>query len=256
MFQHFLRVISARTFAILVVSCAATYLCLRVGFVASLPKTLVGIAVVFPMVFSIGAAYRRREEALRSFASLKAHLSALVYASYDWSPSGSREMGEKAVALSALLLKRIKKCLETNSKNLAEDLDIFYQVHKGISLHVETLRERGMAPTDTSRVNSYLKNIIVEFEKMRNIACYRTPLSLRAYSKIFLHAFPIVFAPHFAHLSQDYTMPTGFLVACIYSLVLVSLDHIQDDLENPFDGDGPDDINLNIISEFERISKR
>lgn len=42
----------------------------------------------------------------------------------------------------------------------------------------------------------------------------------------------------------------GYAVAVLYSLVLVSLDNIQEDLENPYDGIGEDDINLEIPPDY------
>ncbi|MEM7495385.1 MAG: hypothetical protein AAF471_04450 [Myxococcota bacterium] len=115
-------------------------------------------------------------------------------------------------SLAISLLQAVKSCFQANKGKIEESGDdTFYQTCAKLSLHMEKLRKAGLNALEVSRVNQYLKNVIVEFEKMRNIACYRTPLSLRAYSKIFLHAFPIVFAPHFAHLSQDYSMPSGFL---------------------------------------------
>ena len=81
---------------------------------------------------------------------------------------------------------------------------------------------------------------------MRNILLYRTPISLRAYSHFFLNVFPILFGPYFAHLVKDSNQAIGYVVAVIYSLVLVSLDNIQEDLENPFDLNGADDIRLDV----------
>jgi hypothetical protein len=42
---------------------ASTYLCGRFGLLAEFPLTLIATAVVFPIVFSIGGAYKRREAA-------------------------------------------------------------------------------------------------------------------------------------------------------------------------------------------------
>ena len=70
----------------------STYMCLRFKFAADLPSGLIGIAVVFPVVFSINAAYRRREEALGYFADLKAHCMALYYAHRDWAPKENRSL--------------------------------------------------------------------------------------------------------------------------------------------------------------------
>ena len=41
-------------------------------------------------------------------------------------------------------------------------------------------------------------------------------------------------------------MEFGIAIAILYSLVLTILDNIQEDLEDPFDGVGTDDIRLNF----------
>jgi predicted membrane chloride channel (bestrophin family) len=43
-----------------VLALLTTFLCRTYGLIAELPIDLVGIAVVFPLVFSINSAYRRR----------------------------------------------------------------------------------------------------------------------------------------------------------------------------------------------------
>ena len=84
-------------------------------------------------------------------------------------------------------------------------------------------REGGVATSDVARVNQYLKHAIMNFEKMRNIAVYRTPRSLRSYTQVFLNSFPVLFGPYFAYLSATSYVPVGFFVAVLYSLVLVGL---------------------------------
>ena len=85
---------------------------------------------------------------------------------------------------------------------------------------------------------------MTNFEKMRNIAVYRTPRSLRAFTRFFLSSFPILFGPYFAFLASTSFPTVGYCIALIYSLVLVGLDNIQEDLENPYDGIGVDDIDF------------
>ena len=62
-----------------------------------------------------------------------------------------------------------------------------------------------------------------------------------------------MFAPYFALLSDENNVSVGFLVAIFYSLVLVSLDNIQEDLESPYDQIGEDDLNLNVADVYNRI---
>lgn len=45
----------------------------------------------------------------------------------------------------------------------------------------------------------------------------------------------------------------GFGIAVFYSFVLVSLDRIQDDLEDPFDQEGIDDIRFQSDEDIDKI---
>ena len=75
--------------------------------------------------------------------------------------------------------------------------------------------------------------------------------SLRAYTKVFLNFFPIIFGPYFAFVGDEYGLVFGLTLAVIYGLVLTSLDNIQEDLEDPFDGIGSDDIALKFPTMLE-----
>ena len=113
----------------------------------------------------------------------------------------------------------------------------------------EELRNFGITPTEIQTMNIYLKNVIVSFENLSSISEYRTPRGLRAYSKIFLNIFPILFSPYFAKLNQELNL-LGYVVALLFSTVLVILSNIQDNIENPFDFRGLDDINLDNENRF------
>ncbi len=137
----------------------------------------------------------------------------------------------------------------------AEKLKGVHRVFSDISKSHEKLREENVPANEISRANQYFRSIIIEFERMRNILKYRTPISLRSYSRVFLNAFPILFGPYFAHLSTKFSPVVGYIIAVLYSLVLVSLDNIQEALENPYDAIGEDDINLDIAEEYIQIMK-
>ena len=61
--HNFLRIVDGHTIVVIVLALISTYICVLLDFSANMPTGLIGIAVVFPIVFSINAAYRRREEA-------------------------------------------------------------------------------------------------------------------------------------------------------------------------------------------------
>lgn len=251
--RSFLKIVDHQTIIVMLMAITSTYLCVKFKLVADLPSGLIGVAIIFPIVFSINAAYRRREEALRYFASLKAHSVAIFYAHRDWVHSNDKEDKERIVGMINSLLIAIKDYFLTVDEKRAEKLNDVYRVFSDISKSHEKLRQNNVPANEISRANQYLRSIIIEFERMRNILKYRTPISLRSYSHVFLNSFPILFGPYFAHLTTKFFPVVGYIIAILYSLVLVSLDNIQEDLENPYDAIGEDDINLDIAEEYMKI---
>ena len=187
-------------------------------------------------------------------ASLKAHAVSIYYAHRDWLPKDNAEDPERIRGLIEALLINIRRYF-TAAENVRKDTKNIYKVFSDISKSHEILRNKGLPANEISRINQYLRAMIIEFERMKNILHYRTPISLRAYSRIFLNSFPILFGPYFAHLAIKFYPAVGYIVAIIYSLVLVSLDNIQEGLEDPFDEVGEDDIKLDVVDEYRDIMK-
>jgi len=252
--RDFLKIISLQTFVVIALACGATAICIWREIYIELPTALIGIAIVFPIVFSINAAYRRREEALNHFASLRGQAVSLFYAHRDWLPKEDQIHQERMKGLIDRLLQAIHTYF-TDEKGKEVHCREIFAICSDISKSLEELRQAGVSGTEISRCNQYLRAIMIDFEKMRNIRLYRTPTSLRAYSHVFLNSFPIMFAPYFAYLSDESYAIAGYLVAVFYGLVLVSLDNIQEDLENPFDQVGVDDLKLDVADYYNQIMK-
>lgn len=244
--MNFIKVIDYHTIIVTALAVGSTYLCRRYQLAANIPTGLIGIAIVFPIVFSINAAYRRREEALKYFASLKAHAVAVCFAHRDWIPDKDKqtEHFSRSQRLYRNLLEALNGYFTAPPEMEKEMFKRVFKIFSGYSHSIEELRRAGMAGNEVSRANQYVRAMMIEFERMKNIQAYRTPISLRAYSFIFLNSFPILFGPYFAYLAEQYNSIAGYAVAVMYSIVLVSLDNIQEGLENPYDLTGADDIRL------------
>lgn len=87
--------------------------------------------------------------------------------------------------------------------------------------------------------------MIVAFENIKHIYQYRTPRSLKAYGNVFIILLPVLYGPYFAAISQEYTKGLAYLTPILFTVILVSLDNIQEHLENPFDQIGEDDVRIN-----------
>ena len=247
--KHFFSVINLKSLIVIIAACISTYICTRYNFHFDVPTELIGIAIVFPIVFSINAAYNRRENALEHYSIFKASALSIRFAHMHWIREKSDEHMERLDAIFKQLFENIYEYLHS----LTPKTDTYNHIIKrlkDISLSNEKIRPF-VADTEMVRCNENLRLMAVEIENIVNIKNYRTPNSLRAYTKVFLNIFPIIFGPFFAHIAIDKGIEFGMVLAIVYSLVLTILDNIQEDLEDPFDGIGSDDIRLNFPSMLE-----
>lgn len=244
-FRTFLILINWKTLAVAGLSVAATALCRATGLVADFPLTLITVAVVFPIVFSIGGAYKRREAALDDYASMKAHGRAIYFAARDWPESADGETLDRARDVLGEIFTTTRTLFMEPIEQMEKNETRVYQAFSHASEFVQTLRETGLASGEVSRCNQYLSKMMVAFESVKHIYQYRTPVSLRVYSDFFIVLLPIAYGPYFAGIAADQNPILAFALPTLFSLILVSLDNIQAHLENPFDQIGEDDIKIN-----------
>ena len=91
-------------------------------------------------------------------------------------------------------------------------------------------------------LNQYLARMMTAFETIKHIHKYRTPRTLRAFSDFFILLLPILYGPYFAYLTEDFSPELFFVMPILFALIFTGLANIQDDLENPFDLIGEDDV--------------
>lgn len=243
--KSFLLIINYKTLIITTLSVISTYVCYRLGFTAKFPDMLVGVAIVFPVVFSIGSAYNRRESALQRFSDFKGHAIAIFYATRDWTPDKQHNLPAQVRQIITDMMS-IMRCMFTsnNRSELMENEKKIYAHFSRLSGITNAMREHGVQTSETSRVNQYISKMIISFDNLQVIHTYRTPVTLRAYSKVFIYIFPIIYGPYFASTFTDFSANLEYVMPILYSFILVSLDNIQDHLEHPFDEIGEDDIQI------------
>jgi len=251
-FRSIYLIINYKTFIITALAVASTWLCDYYQLVANFPLTLVGIAIVFPVVFSIDSAYNRRERALALLADFKAHFLVLYHASRDWLDREDEEFSEKIKGKLIGIFDTLK--LVFTSRNSSVSQKTIYDTISDLSKSLQEFRALGLQIGEMSRVDQYLSKMMVDIENLAGILNYRTPITLRAYSKVFIYSFPILYGPYFVHAATDYSAGLEYMMPVVFSFILVSLDNIQSHLENPFDQIGEDDIQFNV-EEFEKLIK-
>ena len=110
-------------------------------------------------------------------------------------------------ALRTLFTSDIKD-VSKNEKKLANKLS-------ELSTFLQIFRTHGLQVGEMSRISQYISKIGGGIEQMKVILKYRTPVTLRAYSKVFIYSFPVLYGPYFVFVShsrwlirQRRTLPT------------------------------------------------
>lgn len=247
-------IINFKSLWISALAVASTYFCIKYGITAEFPLPLILIAVVFPIVFSIDAAYKRREAALDHYADIKAHVKAIYLSVRDWRADASEAELQKAREMLARMLEGCRVLFTNPVIAMRENEKAVYSSFSEISRYIRTdLRDKGVASGEISRCNQYLSKIMVSFEKVKHIYQYRTPRTLEAFRNVFIVLLPFAYGPYFAFLALEFAPSMVYVTPVLISVVLASLDNIQTHLENPFDRDSEDDLKINVERFFERM---
>ena len=239
-------IINWKTFVITGLAIASTAFCIHFEIKADFPLTLIGTAIVFPIVFSIGGAYKRREVALDEYGSIKAHGRALYFAVSHWLENPPKELKTEIKTNLENLLNSLTDVFTNPINELENTEKKVYENFNSISVFIKSLRSHGLPSGEASRSNQFLSKMMISFERIKHIYQYRTPRTLRTYSDIFIIALPIIYGPHFAHSVTSYNYGLQYAVPIMFSVILVALDNIQSHLENPFDQQGEDDVHINV----------
>jgi hypothetical protein len=181
---------------------------------------------------------------LQRWADFKGHAIALYYATRDWPSDKENDLAPQTKKLINDLVVMMKDIFRSDPKIFnAKEKEVYHFFSKLSHVTME-MRKYGVQSGEISRVSQYLSKMIIAFDNMKVIHNYRTPITLRTYSKVFIYIFPIIYGPYFASTFHDFSSNLEYVMPILYSFILVSLDNIQDHLENPFDEVGEDDITI------------
>ena len=256
-FKRILLIINLQTLIISGLAVASTALCIHFKFEAEFPLTLVATSIIFPVVFSIGGAYKRREAALKEYAAIKGYLRAIYFVARDWINNPKPENIAKMNTIIRDFFTNFRTMFTGSQDDLTENEKLVYDNFSDISLYIKhELREEGLSSGECSRTNQYLQKMMISFESIKHIYQYRTPRTLRAFSSLFIKILPILYGPYFAYKAEDMSWGLEFVIPILLTMILVSLENIQEHLENPFDQVGEDDIKFNVEKFMESLDHK
>ncbi|MGB5699831.1 hypothetical protein [Muriicola sp.] len=214
-------------------------ICFQYDIKFHIDLTLLSIAIVFPLVFTIRGSFRRREKALEHLSQFRSALKTMYYfanSSNSLSVEEKKEISDILLEISHTSMEHLKNNMEST-----ESLDpVINKVQMFVIAKGEVMSGRLK-----DRIFRFMNDLHESLENLHAINTHRTPITLKAYCKIFIYIFPLIYAPTIINdMGASNPIYVTYFVVILTEFILISLYNIQDQLEYPFDDYGLDDIKL------------
>ena len=236
--NQYFSIINRRTLYTLIISLAVPFIAYKEGIKHNIDLTLISIAIIFPLVFAIRGAFRRREKALEHLSRFRGALKIIgncFATNLKLSDAKKKEIHGILSEISENLIKYLK------SENMS-----IQQVDKSIDKVEQFVLDNDETISGGFRLKifSFMRSVNEGIENLEAIHTHRTPISLKAYCKVFIYIFPLIYTPTIIEKIGVGPQYITYFVVIISEFILISLYNIQDDMEYPFDNEGLDDIKL------------
>lgn len=239
--SRYLIIINFRTLITLFLSLIVPYVAYEFKVFYNIDLTLMSIAIIFPLVFTIRGAFRRREKALEHLSRFRASL--LTVKNYFHNSKMPDELKEE----SSQLLQELNDALfgHLNTKN--EDTS-GYDIKLQAAFDFVTTNKESISNGTREKIYRFFRDVMDSADNLIAIHSHRTPVSLKAYCLIFIYIFPVVYTPTIINkIGLENPSWLTFFIVVLSEFILISLYNIQDQMEHPFDDEGLDDIKFKIF---------
>lgn len=236
--NKYLAIIDMKTVALALICVAVTYACFTLNIAYDLDITLFSIAVIFPLVFTIREAFKRRDNALKFLSQFKSGLCSVHYCFEQCKKLDAARRAE----VSSLLDKASSQFFDAlGSENMdirpAEDTvnEIIHFIQRN-----DDAISNGLA----LKIIRFVQEVNEGMENTISLKMHGTPISMRAYCLVFVFVFPFVFSPTIVYHLPHAPVFLTYGLSVLHGFILISLYNVQIQMENPFDQIGLDDIQL------------
>ena len=234
---------SPATLVILAVSIVSCYISIRFQLKIHNNMMLFGLIVSFPLVFALQSAFKRRDRALEYLSIFSSSLLSVSEA-FKQTNRMSRHNRQTIQTIIEGLQNELFNYLQTGNDDPTKVLSSFSQVSSFIILDKDEIDDRLKF-----RIGRYMKDVYDSAHYLVAIKTHGTMVGTRILSYIFVSIFPLIQAQFLLNsFGQEFPEWVIYIVSFLTSITLGALILIQQQLEDPFDRDGLDDIQFDKFS--------
>ena len=251
-----LSVFNTRLFIILIETIVVFYLYDLYSINIKVDYTIMSIAIIFPLVFSITSAYQRRQDAITLYLEFRnkiIDLTNIFYAVESVKVKNYNELFNSLQEVQELLIQYLTQ--DESEKTF----DAIREKRKNVLLIIDNHKKLFNEREKDSLIR--VKNeLFLSAEKIRGIKLHGTPISLKKYCLVFIYFSPLLYASQsLLNLEGDFvTKLMSLSFSLVVSFVLMALYNVQDYIENPFDQKGLDDLKIDLlkVNQYESLHSK
>ncbi|HHZ99703.1 MAG TPA: hypothetical protein EYN68_09250 [Candidatus Marinimicrobia bacterium] len=226
----------------MVITLASLLFSYQYTLIYNIDLTLISIAIIFPLVFTIRGSFQRRENALEHLSLFRGALKAIYYCFM-----GNKKMDQTNKNIVSGILTDISDSLMAHLQGNDFETDQFDRIVNRVFEFTEEQKEF-ISERLRIRIYRFMEHVHESIDNLIAIDIHRTPISLKAYCEAYIYIFPLVYTPTIINkVGLDTPVVITYFIVLLSEFMLISLYNIQDQLEYPFDKEGLDDINIEIF---------
>lgn len=240
-----LSVFNTRLFVILLETIAVFFVYDSYSINIKIDYTIMSIAIIFPLVFSITSAYQRRQDAITLYLEFRNKIIDLTNIFFAVESVKDKNYNELFDSLQEVQKLLIQYLTQDDSEKI---FDSIREKRKDVLLIINSHKKLFNEREKDSLIR--VKNeLFLSAEKIRGIKIHGTPISLKKYCLVFIYFSPFLYASQsLLNLQGDFvTKLMSLSFSLLVSFVLMALYNVQDYIENPFDQKGLDDLKIDLL---------
>ena len=240
-----LSVFNTRLFVILLETIAVFFVYDSYSINIKIDYTIMSIAIIFPLVFSITSAYQRRQDAITLYLEFRNKIIDLTNIFFAVESVKDKNYNELFDSLQEVQKLLIQYLTQDDSEKIFDSIRV---KRKDVLLIIDSHKKLFNEREKDSLIR--VKNeLFLSAEKIRGIKIHGTPISLKKYCLVFIYFSPFLYASQsLLNLQGDFvTKLMSLSFSLLVSFVLMALYNVQDYIENPFDQKGLDDLKIDLL---------
>ncbi len=186
--SRYLIIINFRTLITMALSLLVPFIAYQFKVVYNIDLTLMSIAIIFPLVFTIRGAFRRREKALEHLSRFRASLKTVENFFLN------SKIEDSLKTESSRIILELNDALYSHLSTKSEDTTSFDSKVKEVYGFIEKNKEH-ISNGTREKIFRFFRDIIESSDNLIAIHSHRTPVSLKAYCLVFIYIFPVVYTP-------------------------------------------------------------